>query len=631
MIESPKDLKVLNSQQLKLLTQEIRHKIINTVSETGGHLAPSLGVVELTIALHKVFNSPKDKIVWDVGHQSYTHKILTGRSKKFNTLRQYKGISGFPKIKESEYDAFGTGHSSTAISAALGIAKARDLKNENHKVIAVVGDGALTGGMAFEGLNQAGHLNSDLIVVLNDNKMSISPNVGALSSYLSKMITHPKYKQKRKKVELFLKKWSKKAAERAMALEDTIRAMSGPGLLFKEMGFKYFGPVDGHNIDSLIRLFNNIKDIKGPILIHLITQKGKGYAYAEEEVTKFHGISRFNIENGEKIRSGKHMTYTDAFSNALIKLAKEDQKIIAITAAMASGTGLDKFAKEFPNRFFDVGIAEQHAVTFAGGLATNGFKPVVAIYSTFLQRAYDQIIHDICLQNLPVTFAIDRAGLVGEDGPTHHGTLDLSYLRTIPNLAIMAPKDENELGHMLKTAIDLNSPVALRYPRGEAVGAAVENPLETIQIPKAELLKQGKDILILAAGPIVYAALAAANELERLSFPKGKTNLEGRRKLSDKKKLSCCVVNARFIKPLDEETILTLTKKIKKIITIEENTIEGGFGSAILELLEKNNIKADIKRIGIPDKFIEHGSQEQLKKDIGLTKANIIKQILALK
>jgi len=405
MIESPKDLKVLNSSQLRLLAQEIRHKIITTVAKTGGHLAPSLGVVELTIALHHVFNCPADKIVWDVGHQSYTHKILTGRSKKFHTLRQYKGISGFPKIQESEYDAFGTGHSSTSISAALGIAKARDLKNENYKVIAVVGDGALTGGMAFEGLNQAGHLKSDLIVVLNDNKMSISPNVGALSSYLRKMITHPKYKQTRKKVEKFLKKWSKKAVERAFALEDTIRAMSGPGLLFKEMGFKYFGPIDGHNIESLISLFNNIKDTKGPILVHIITKKGKGYAYAEEEVTKFHGIDQFNIENGKKLRSTLHITYTNAFSNALIKLAKEDPRIIGITAAMASGTGLDKFAREFPDRFFDVGIAEQHAVTFAAGLATQGFKPVIAVYSTFLQRAYDQIVHDICLQNLPVVFA----------------------------------------------------------------------------------------------------------------------------------------------------------------------------------------------------------------------------------
>ncbi len=612
MIDSPKDLKVLNSSQLRLLAHEIRYKIITTVAKTGGHLAPSLGVVELTIALHHVFNCPRDKIVWDVGHQSYAHKLLTGRAKRFHTLRQYKGISGFPKINESEYDAFGTGHSSTSISAALGIAKARDIKKENNKVIAVIGDGALTGGMAFEGLNQAGHLRSDLIVVLNDNKMSIAPNVGAFSSYLGKMVTHPKYKQTRKKVEKFIKRWSKKAAERALALEDTIRAMSGPGLLFKEMGFRYFGPVDGHDVESLVRLFNNIKDVKGPILVHLITKKGKGYSYAEEEATKFHGISQFNIENGEKIKLGEHINYTDAFSNALVKLAKDNPKIIGITAAMAAGTGLDRFSREFPERFFDVGIAEQHAVTFAAGLASQGFKPVVAIYSTFLQRAYDQIIHDVCLQNLPVVFAIDRAGIVGGDGPTHHGTLDLSYLRNIPNLNIMAPKDENELGHMLRTAIDFNGPVAIRYPRGSGVGVGLENPLEVMEIGKSEVLKEGKDVLILAVGPLVYKALEAANELE-------------------KKKISVCVVNSRFVKPLDEKKIISLAKKIKKIITIEENTFEGGFGSAVLELLEKNNINARVKRIAIPDKFIEQGPQEQLRKDLGLTKNNIIKAVKELK
>ncbi len=611
MIESPKDLKVLKREQLRFLAKEIRHRIITTVAKTGGHLAASLGVVELTIALHYIFNSPKDKIVWDVGHQAYAHKILTGRSKRFHTLRQYKGLSGFPKIKESEYDAFGTGHSSTAISAALGIAKARDLKKENHKVIAVVGDGALTGGMAFEGLNQAGHLKSDLIVVLNDNKMSISPNVGALSSYLRKMITHPKYKEKREKIENFLKMWwSKKAAERAFALEDTIRAMSGPGLLFKEMGFKYFGPVDGHDVEALIRLFNNVKDIKGPILLHIITRKGKGYAYAEEEVTKFHGISQFNVRNGEKIKLPGNITYTDAFSNALVKLAREDKRIIAITAAMADGTGLDKFAMEFPDRFFDVGIAEQHAVTFAGGLAINGFKPVVAVYSTFLQRAYDQMIHDICLQNLPVVFAVDRAGIVGEDGATHHGVLDLSYLRNIPNMTVMAPRDENELGHMLKTAIELNGPVAIRYPRGAGVGIKLENPFKTIPVGECEVLKKGKDVLILAVGPIVHDALEAANEF---------------------KENSVCVVNARFVKPLDEKNIIGLAKRIKKIITIEENTLEGGFGSAVLELLGKNNIQADVKRMGIPDRFVEHGTQEELMKDVGLTKENIINVIRELK
>jgi len=607
MVNSPKDLKLLNKHQLRLLKDEIRHKIITTASKTGGHLASSLGVVELTIALHYVLNCPEDKIVWDVGHQTYAHKLITGRAKKFHTLRQYKGLSGFPKTKESIYDSFNTGHSSTAISAALGIAKARDLKRERHKVVAVVGDGALTGGMAFEALNNAGHLKTNLIVILNDNKMSISPNVGALSSYLSRMITHPKYKTTRKKIENFLKMLGSKTAEKALNIEDTIRAMSGPGLLFKEMGFKYFGPVNGHNLDSLIKVLNNIKDIKGPILLHILTKKGKGYDHAEEESIRFHGVSQFNIENGEDIKCGSSLNYTDAFSSALLKLARENKRIVAITAAMATGTGLDKFAKEFPDRFFDVGIAEQHAVTFAGGLAIQGFKPVIAIYSTFLQRAYDQIIHDICLQNLPVIFAVDRAGLVGEDGPTHHGPFDISYLRHIPNMTLMIPKDENELGHMLKTALSINGPVAIRYPKGCGIGVEVKNPYQQLEMPKAEIIKEGKDILILAAGPVVYEALQAAAILE-------------------KQKISACVVNPRFVKPLDEKTILELVKKIKKVITIEENAIEAGFGSSILELLEKNNVKADVRRIGIPDYFIEHGPQELLRKQIGLTKENIVKK-----
>ncbi|HZX44064.1 MAG TPA: 1-deoxy-D-xylulose-5-phosphate synthase [Candidatus Nanoarchaeia archaeon] len=606
MIESPRDLKVLNSNQLRLLANEIRQKIINTVSKTGGHLAPSLGVVELTIALHRVFNCPEDKIVWDVGHQSYAHKLLTGRAKRFHTLRQYKGISGFPRICESKYDSFGTGHSSTSISAALGIAKARDIKNERFKVISVIGDGALTGGMAFEGLNQAGHLKTNLIVVLNDNKMSISPNVGALSSYLRKMITHPKYRQTRKKVERLLKIWSKKAAAKAFALEDTIRALSGPGLLFKEMGFRYYGPVHGHDIDSLIRAFDNIKDVSGPVLVHVITKKGKGYAFAEEEVTKFHGISKFNVANGQKVDAGGNITYTNAFSNALVKLARQDPKIIAVTAAMASGTGLDAFSKEFPERFFDVGIAEQHAVTFSAGLATQGFKPVVAIYSTFLQRAYDQIMHDVCLQGLPVIFAVDRAGLVGEDGATHQGCFDISYLRSIPNMVIMSPKDEDEIGHMLKTAVQLEKPVAIRYPRGAGQGIIVHNPYQVLEFGKAEVLREGDDVLILCAGPLCYDALKAADENRRVS---------------------CCVVNSRFLKPLDEELIVSLARRIGKVITIEENSIEGGFGSSVLELFEKNKVKADVKRIGIPDRFIEHGSQEELKREVGLTKKEIEKVI----
>ncbi len=610
MVKSPDDLKLLNIKQLKLLASEIRHKIIETVAKTGGHLASNLGVVELTIALHYVFDCPRDRIIWDVGHQCYTHKLLTGRANRFHTLRQYGGLSGFPRREESVFDSFNTGHSSTAISAALGMAKARDLKNGNYKVIAVVGDGALTAGLAFEGLNQAGHLGSDLIVVLNDNKMSISKNVGAISSYLSKIITHPKYTITRKRIEKFLTKWSKKIAEQASNLEDTIRAISGPGLLFKEMGFKYFGPVNGHDLESLIGLFRNIKHLKGPLLVHIITKKGKGYSYAEKQTIRFHGVSPFNILNGRSTNN-RNKTYTDAFSNALIKLAREDSRIVAITAAMKEGTGLNKFSEEFPERFFDVGIAEQHAVTFAAGLASSGLKPVVAIYSTFLQRAYDQIFHDVCLQNLPVVFAIDRAGVVGEDGPTHHGVLDLSYLKTIPNIVIMAPKDENELGHMLKTAIEIKKPVAIRYPKEACVGVRIENPLKRIEIGKSEILKKGKDILILAIGPIVHKALQVAKELE-------------------KNKISVCVVNARFVKPLDESLIVNLAKKIKRIITIEENTLNGGFGSAVLEILQKNKIKAEVRRLGIPDRFIEHGSRDILLEKAGLTKKNMVKTIKTL-
>lgn len=607
MINSPKDLKLLNKVQLNLLASEIRQKIITTVAKTGGHLAPSLGVVELTIALHYAFDSPIDRIVWDVGHQSYAHKLLTGRKHKFSTLRQYKGLSGFPKTGESPHDAFNTGHSSTSISAALGIAKARDLKDESHKVIAIIGDGALTGGLAFEGLNHAGSSKTDIVVILNDNKMSISPNVGALSSYLGKMVTNPKYHEVRAKLDHTIKVLiGNKAAEKAFNLEDTLRALSNPGMLFKELGFSYFGPIDGHNLDDLIKALYNIKQIKGPVLLHVLTKKGKGYTHAENNKTKFHGISPFNVENGEKLKCNNALTYTDIFSKTIVKLAKDNNKIVAITAAMKSGTGLDEFSNLYPKRFFDVGIAEQHAATFAAGLAANGFKPVCAIYSTFLQRAYDQIIHDICLQNLPVVFAIDRAGLVGEDGPTHHGPFDLSYLRNIPNIVVMAPKDENEFQHMLYTAANHNGPIAVRYPRACGLGIPLDEELKNIPIGKSEIIQEGKDILILAIGSCVSIAEEAAKELE-------------------KNNISSTVVNARFVKPLDEAVITKLANKTPNIITIEENTIKGGFGSAILELLEKNNIKANVSRIGVPDRFIEQGPIDILKKNIGLTKENVVK------
>lgn len=613
MITNPNDLRFMTKGQLHVLAEEIREKIINTVAKTGGHLASSLGVVELTIALHYVFDTPKDKIVWDVGHQTYSHKLLTGRAKKFDTLRQYKGISGFPKREESIYDTFNTGHSSTSISAALGIAKARDLKKQDHNVIAVIGDGALTGGMSFEALNQAGHLKSNIIVILNDNKMSISKNVGAMTSYLRRMVTDPKYVERRKKAIELLQKLPmiSKKTKTILDLEETVRAFtSTAGLLFRELGFRYFGPVDGHSLKESIAALKNVKQLEGPILLHVVTEKGHGYKYAEQDKTKFHGISKFDIETGEKI-CPNCITYTDAFSRALIKLAEEDEKVVAITAAMTSGTGLDKFKQRFPDRFFDVGIAEQHAVTFAAGLATEGFKPVIAIYSTFLQRAYDQIVHDVALQKLPVTFCIDRAGLVGEDGATHHGVFDLSYLRHIPNITMMAPKDEGELGHMLKTALSLEGPVTIRYPRGVGPGAEIANPYHKISVGKSEVLVDGKDLTIFAVGSMVNEAMNAAKELK-------------------KRKINASVVNVRFVKPLDKPLILKLANKTHNILTVEENALGGGFGSAILELLEQNKVKADVKRLGIPDRFIEHGNMDILKKKIGLTKENILKEALKI-
>ncbi|MBU0615408.1 MAG: 1-deoxy-D-xylulose-5-phosphate synthase [Nanoarchaeota archaeon] len=607
MINEPKDLRVLTKEQLKSLAQELRDKIISTVAKTGGHLASNLGVVELTIAMHYVFDSPTDKIVWDVGHQSYTHKLLTGRKEQFDTLRQYKGLAGFPKREESLHDAFNTGHSSTSISAALGIAKARDLKKEDYSVIAVIGDGALTGGMSFEGLNQAGHMKSNLIVVLNDNERSIGPNVGALSSYLQKMVTDPHYHDNRKKALGLIKmlpKFGAKAAKAIFDLEETMRAFTTtPGLLFKELGFKYYGPVNGHNLGEMIRSFENIKQIKGPVLLHVMTKKGHGYKPAEDNKTRFHGIGSFNVENGEV--EDKGVTFTNALSDSLIKLAKKDEKIVAITAAMASGTGLDKFAEIFPDRFFDVGIAEQHAVTFAAGLASNGMRPVVAIYSTFLQRAYDQIVHDVCMQNLPVVFAIDRAGLVGDDGPTHHGAYDLSFLRNIPNLTIMAPKDEKELGSMLKAALEAKGPVAIRYPRGSCCGA-LAGELKSTEIGKAMVCAGGSNLVIFAVGSMVSIALASVPEMKKQGiYP--------------------CVVDIKTIKPLDEEMIVSQAKRLKKVITIEENALPGGFGSAVLELLEKHKVKADVRRIGIPDEFIEQGKVNILKERCGLCKENLIK------
>ncbi|MBI5893891.1 MAG: 1-deoxy-D-xylulose-5-phosphate synthase [Deltaproteobacteria bacterium] len=613
-INNPNDLKKLQPEELPVLAEELRQEIIKVVSSTGGHLASSLGAVELTIALHYSFNTPKDKIVWDVGHQAYSHKILTGRRDAFKTLRQFDGISGFPKPSESDYDAFIAGHSSTSISASLGMACARDIKNETYKVISVIGDGSMTAGIAFEGLNQAGHLKKDMIVILNDNEMSISENVGALSAFLSRKITGRFATRLKKEVESFFEyipKIGKGLVHLAKRAEDSLITLLTPGMLFEGLGFHYIGPIDGHDINQLLTTLNDAKELKGPILIHIITKKGKGYAPAEKQPSVFHGVGQFDIKTGELKKSKDNLlSYTDVFSNALLELAEENPKVVAITAAMPEGTGLDRFAKKIPDRFFDVGIAEQHAITFAAGLAKEGFVPVAAIYSTFLQRAYDQVLHDVCLQNLPVVLALDRAGIVGADGPTHHGVFDFSFLRHIPNIVIMSPKDENELKALLKTAVDCGRPAVIRYPRGKSYGMrSAEFGIRGIPVGEAEVLlvpagfKQGmdgNDIAIIAIGVSVYPALDAAKRLEK----------DG---------IKATVVNARFVKPIDENLIITLAKKTGRLLTVEENVLEGGFGSAVIELLEKNNI-ADcfVKRIGIPDRFIEHGSQEKLRKILGL-------------
>ena len=494
-INTPQDLKKLNLKQLTPLAEEIRELMVDTISRTGGHLAASLGVVELTIALHYVFDTPTDKLVWDVGHQTYAHKILTGRKESFPTIRQHGGISGFPKREESPFDNFGTGHSSTSISAALGMAETCALSGEKHKVIAVIGDGSLMSGIAFEGLNQAGHLKRDFIVVLNDNEMSISPNVGALSSYLSRLISGQTYNTFREEVKTILQRIpgiGKSMYRLAKHSEEFVKSIFVPGLIFEELGFKYIGPILGHRIDHLVDTFRNIKKLHGPLLVHIITKKGKGYKPAETDPVLFHGLGPFQKETGQPL-SGKTggPSYTKVFGDTLTRIAREDSRIIALTAGMTGGTGLDQFAREFPDRFYDVGIAEQHAITFAAGMSIDGYRPVVAIYSTFLQRAYDQIVHDVCLQNLPVIFMLDRAGIVGEDGPTHHGLFDISYLRHIPNMVLMAPKDENELQHMIYTAVHLKSPVAIRYPRGNGTNVPLDDSFQKLPVGKAELLRDG--------------------------------------------------------------------------------------------------------------------------------------------
>ncbi len=605
-INSPDDLKRLETEELPLLAEEMREFIVDSVARTGGHLASSLGAVEIAIALHYVFHTPRDKIIWDVGHQAYAHKILTGRREVFHTLRQFGGISGFPKPSESEYDAFGVGHSSTSISAAVGMASARDLKGEDYKVVAVIGDGSMTAGLAFEGLNQAGHLKKDIIVVLNDNEMSISKNVGALSSFLSRKITGRFATRIKKEIEGFIRSIPRigdTLANFAKKAEDSLITLFTPGMLFEGLGFHYIGPLDGHDINTLISTFRDISDLRGPVLIHVLTRKGKGYPPAEENPSVFHGVGPFDVRTGSPKKASKP-TYTGIFSKTLVEIAERNPKVVAITAAMPEGTGLSRFAERFPERFFDVGIAEQHAITFAAGLAKEGFIPVCAIYSTFLQRAYDEVVHDVCMQNLPVVIAMDRAGIVGQDGPTHHGLFDISYLRHIPNMTVLAPKDEDELRHLLFSSVEYRCPVALRYPRGVCVGVDVSSPLRFIQRGKGEVLRTGRDIAILALGTMVYPALDAAERLKESGIDAG-------------------VVNARFVKPLDRELILSIASNTPNILTVEENVVQGGFGSAIGELLEEHGIRCNIKRIGIPDRFVEHGSQDELRSIYGLDSTGI--------
>ncbi|MDR1942217.1 MAG: 1-deoxy-D-xylulose-5-phosphate synthase [Endomicrobium sp.] len=599
-INSPEDLKKIKREDLPLVAAEIRKIIIETTSKTGGHLASSLGAADLAVALHYVYNSPSDKIIWDVGHQAYAHKILTGRKDKFHTLRTHNGLSGFPRRCESEHDCFGVGHSSTSISAALGFAVARDLKNEKHKVVSIIGDGSMTGGLAFEGLQNAGHLKKDMLVILNDNEMFISQKVGAIAGYFAKLLTIGMVKKVEEKVMKTVSRFHSFGSPFGKLIK-RVKVMLFPGMLFEEMGFTYIGPVQGHDINNLITVLSNMKDMTGPVLLHVITKKGKGYEPAEENPVKFHGVGKFNAKTGETLKS-KAPTYTQVFSNALINLAKTDNKIVAVTAAMPEGTGLDKFAKQFPERYFDVGIAEGHAVTFAAGMAADGLKPVCAVYSTFLQRALDNIIHDVALQNLPVIFALDRAGLVGEDGGTHHGVFDFSFLKYAPNLIIMAPADENELQHMLKTALNSNKACAIRYPRGAGTGVKLDSFPSALQIGKAKILAKGSDICLLAIGNCVQICLKAAQALL-------------------KKNVKASVINMRFLKPLDEDAIKEALLKTKKFITVEENVLSGGFGESVKSLLCGTG--ALVQSIGLPDKFIEHGSLQILHKKYGLTSENV--------
>ena len=610
-IDSPDDLKKVPRPELPLVADELRHYIVSVISQVGGHLASSLGTVELTIALHYTFDTPRDRLVWDVGHQAYGHKILTGRRDRFPTIRQYGGLSGFPVRDESPYDTFNVAHACTAISAALGMAVARDLKGQDFHVVAVVGDAGLTGGLALEGINNLGTLEKKVLVILNDNKMSISPNVGAIAGYLTRIVHGQAYHRLTQEVEkrmLAVPRLGPRLLRLSKEIVDSAKTLLIPGLVFEELGFDYSGPINGHSLEDLLNALAKVKDNPGPTLLHVVTQKGKGYPHAEQLPVKYHGVTRFDVSTGAFHKApAQAPSYTSVFGKAVCELAERDRRVVAITAAMSEGTGLDEFARRFPDRFFDVGIAEQHAVEFACGLACEGLRPVAAIYSTFMQRAYDQLVHDVCLMRLPVTLALDRAGLVGADGPTHHGLYDLAYLAALPGMVVMAPKDENELRHMLYTAIGLGAPAAVRYPRGNGIGVATED-FRRLEIGKAEILREGDDLAILALGSMVYPCLEAAARLEASG-------------------LNATVINARFMKPLDHELISVLAAEKQFLVTAEEGTEAGGFGAHVAALLQDQRIPASLLRIAVPDRIIPHGAPNLLHAKYGLDVDGIVERI----
>ncbi|WP_236838535.1 1-deoxy-D-xylulose-5-phosphate synthase [Caldalkalibacillus salinus] len=612
-IQSPEQIKHCTIEELEKLAEEIRHFLISQLSKTGGHLAPNLGIVELTLVLHQMYDSPKDKFIWDVGHQAYVHKILTGRMGMFDTLRKYKGLCGFPKTRESEHDVWETGHSSTSLSAAMGMAIARDLKKEDHHVVAVIGDGALTGGMALEALNHIGHEQKDMTVVLNDNEMSISPNVGALHNHLGKLRTAKQYRWVKEELEYLLRRIPAvggKLASTAERVKDSLKYLLVSGVLFEELGYTYLGPIDGHNIEELLTCFSQAKRTKGPVLLHVVTKKGKGYAPAEADSDSWHGGGPYKIESGEFIKGvGGPPDYKKVFGQAMIELAEKIPEVVAVTPAMSSGSGLNPFAKAYPERFFDVGIAEQHATTMSAGLATQGMKPVTAIYSTFLQRGYDQVVHDVTRQNLNVKFAIDRSGFVGADGETHQGVYDIAFLRHLPNMRIMMGKDENEFRNLLYTSLMIDGPTAVRFPRGAGVGVDMDEDFQQIPVGTWDMIKEGHECAILAVGPMVQLAEKAAEELMK----------DG---------MKPYVINCRFIKPLDEKMLLDFVHKGIHLITVEEHALAGGFGSAVLEFFNEQQVEGvSVKRMGVPDVFVEHGSVTDQRKEVGLTVENIVKQV----